>query len=309
MLVATSKRSTRYRTGSRPVRDPWGTLRGSAGACGDDRSCDPIPVADRVRTDFLWQRSPFLLYGGGEGRIESAGIDFILPYWMARYYGVALGPVVASAASGAGTVAPDSIASLYGSDLPVPARVRITDASGSARDARVFFAASGQINFLIPAGVVPGQARISVLGPDGSERYAATAAIASIAPGLFSAGATGSGPAAAVALQSDRVGVSAALPVYRCSSPGTCVTVPLDLVTGRTVYVSLFGTGIRNARSVTATLAGERIAVQYAGAQPEFPGLDQINVVIDSTLRARGELDLVVSADGITSNPVQLLVR
>jgi hypothetical protein len=42
----------------------------------------------RVPTDFLWQRSPFQMEGGGSGLIESAGIDYILPYWMARYYNV-----------------------------------------------------------------------------------------------------------------------------------------------------------------------------------------------------------------------------
>jgi hypothetical protein len=41
-------------------------------------------------TDFLRQRSPFLLTGGKDGTTASAGIDFILPYWMARYYGVPL---------------------------------------------------------------------------------------------------------------------------------------------------------------------------------------------------------------------------
>jgi hypothetical protein len=73
----------------RPVRDEWVDLRDELMSCReDDRACDPISIAQRVRTDFLWQRSPFLLYGGGSGRIESAGIDYILPYWMARYYGV-----------------------------------------------------------------------------------------------------------------------------------------------------------------------------------------------------------------------------
>jgi len=42
-----------------------------------------------VNTDFLWQRSPFTVTGGRFGTQETAGIDFILPYWMARYYGVA----------------------------------------------------------------------------------------------------------------------------------------------------------------------------------------------------------------------------
>ncbi len=55
-------------------------------ACDADRACSPIPVNERVNTDFLWQRSPFQLSGGGFGTIETAGIDYILPYWMARYY-------------------------------------------------------------------------------------------------------------------------------------------------------------------------------------------------------------------------------
>jgi hypothetical protein len=31
---------------------------------------------------------PFQLSGGGDGIIETAGVDYILPYWMARYYRV-----------------------------------------------------------------------------------------------------------------------------------------------------------------------------------------------------------------------------
>jgi len=74
----------------RSRRDEWVDWRGDARypACGEDRACDPVSIVDRVRTDFLWQRSPFLLYGGGQGLIEGPGIDYILPYWMARYYGV-----------------------------------------------------------------------------------------------------------------------------------------------------------------------------------------------------------------------------
>ena len=57
-------------------------------ACGENRACDPVPVYDRPNTDFLWQRSPFLLYGGGDSTVETAAIDYLLPYWMARYFGV-----------------------------------------------------------------------------------------------------------------------------------------------------------------------------------------------------------------------------
>jgi len=70
----------------RPRRDYYVDLRSRYPACDTDRSCIPIDVNDRVNTDFLWQRSPFLLFGGGAGTIETAAIDYILPYWMARYY-------------------------------------------------------------------------------------------------------------------------------------------------------------------------------------------------------------------------------
>jgi hypothetical protein len=73
----------------RPRRDFPIDLRGIYPACeAEDQACEAIPVVDRPRTDFLWQRSPFQLIGHGTGRIETAGIDYILPYWMARYYGI-----------------------------------------------------------------------------------------------------------------------------------------------------------------------------------------------------------------------------
>jgi hypothetical protein len=56
----------------------------------DGRQFSPVPVVDRPYTDFLWQRDPFGQKKArtGEREQESAGIDYILPYWMARYYQV-----------------------------------------------------------------------------------------------------------------------------------------------------------------------------------------------------------------------------
>jgi len=73
----------------RPRRDVYVNLEGRFPGCvSSDQSCNPIPIALRVTTDFLWQRSPFQLVGGGSGTIEGAGIDYVLPYWMGRYYKV-----------------------------------------------------------------------------------------------------------------------------------------------------------------------------------------------------------------------------
>jgi hypothetical protein len=72
----------------RPRTDVYRNFSGQFVPCSPGEACQPLPVQDRVTTDFLWQRDPFALYGGGEGDIETAGIDYILPYWMARYYGI-----------------------------------------------------------------------------------------------------------------------------------------------------------------------------------------------------------------------------
>lgn len=47
-----------------------------------------VPVDRRPYTDFLWQRPPFDLVSSGDGTEESPAVDYLLPYWMGRYYGV-----------------------------------------------------------------------------------------------------------------------------------------------------------------------------------------------------------------------------
>ncbi len=72
----------------RPRVDVFRDFTGQFPACSTNEARQPLPVEDRVTTDFLWQRDPFAISGGGQGDIETAGIDYILPYWMGRYYGV-----------------------------------------------------------------------------------------------------------------------------------------------------------------------------------------------------------------------------
>jgi hypothetical protein len=45
-----------------------------------------VPVTDRPATDFLWQRPPTQLDGGESAYHQEPGIDYLLPYWMLRYY-------------------------------------------------------------------------------------------------------------------------------------------------------------------------------------------------------------------------------
>ena len=295
----------------RPRRDFYVDVRRKYKACGDDQTCDPIPVPERVRTDFLWQRSPFLSYGGGSGRVEGAGIDFILPYWMGRYYGLKFAPLAVSAASGGTTIAPDSIASLFGSGLPATgAQVSVVDSAGVTRRSNaIFFSSSDQINFLVPAGVAPGQASVNVYDASGVLTSTSTAAVQRVAPALFTASANGQGLAAALAIRVERDGSQTSVAVSRCSGPILCVAEPMDVSDDRPVYLSLYGTGIRSGSSVTVSIGGTPVPVTYAGAQGGFAGLDQINASLSGSLRGKGEVDLVLTVDGLAANTVRIGIR
>lgn len=296
----------------RPERDFRVDLRSKYQSCGEDRSCAPIPVPERVRTDFLWQRSPFLLYGGGDGRIESPGIDFILPYWMGRHYGLNFAPLAVSAASGAANIAPDSLASLFGVSLPASnARVNVTDSNGRSAAANVFFSNAEQINFVVPSGIALGPVRLDILDAAGVIRSSTTGQVQRVAPALFTAAGTGKGVVAALAVRVERNGSQVSVPVFQCFGP-LCITDRLEVSDDRPVYVSLYGTGIRGATSlanVRVNVGSTSVPVLYAGPQTQFPGLDQVNIRLPGSLRGAGETDLILSVDGTVANTVRIGIR
>jgi uncharacterized protein (TIGR03437 family) len=309
----------------RPRRDPFVDLSSAVRVCGVE-ACLPVPVPSRPPTDFLWQRDPFQLKGGGNGLIESAGIDYILPYWMARYYGVIAGAPVVSAAAPSNAVAPDSLASIYGTNLaaataqattlPLPAvlggaMLNLTDASGAQRAAGLVYASPAQINFVIPAGTSPGEATFAVANGSAAQTY--TAMVERVVPRLFSADGSGTGVAAATAIltQAADPRVQSPVPVFQCTNSG-CSAVPIHLGVDTPIYVTFYGTGIRNRSStsnVAIVIGSLSVPVLYAGPSPGFAGLDQVNVALPLNLRGSGELNVSLTADGQVSNVVKIAVE
>ncbi len=310
----------------RPQRDFYVDLSGTVPVCGN-AACQPVPVPMRPPSDFLWQRDPFQLAGGGNGFVESPGIDYILPYWMARYYGVLPGgTAVQSAAAPSVAVAPDSIASMYGTNLaPITAQassqplpltlgqvtLTVTDSSGVQRSAPLIYVSPSQINFVVPDGVAPGPANFAVA--NGSTTQTAGAMIQPVVPTLFSANSTGSGVAAATAIRTQAANpqLQSPVPVFQCTSAG-CVSVPISLGVDTPVYLTLYGTGIRNRSSlanVTVKINNTSVPVQYAGPTPNFTGLDQVNVSLVLSLRGSKETDVVLMVDGQGSNVVRINIE
>jgi len=313
----------------RQRRDFGVDLHGVVPVCGD-AACQPVPIWLRPPTDFIWQRSPFqLAVNGGAGIIEAAGIDYILPYWMARYYGLQESIVVQSSAGPISVVAPDSLATIYGSGLasavqqvtalPLPASlggltVSVQDSTGHAASALLLYVSPGQINFLMPSGLAVGVATFTITDSSGTSR-SAMGAVGDVAPAIFSIDGTGSGLAAATALrfQAGNPSLSSPVPLFDCSS-SPCKAIPIDVGLDTPVFLSFYGTGIRHRTAldldhVSVYVNGVNLPVLYAGPQPDFAGLDQINVPIPLSLRGAGVANVVLKVNQHQTNPITINVR
>lgn len=237
-------------------------------------------------------------------------------------------PAGISTASGYTILAPESLASTYGSNfaggsaaatsLPLPTTLgglslEVMDSAGVSRSAPLLYVSANQINYQVPAGTAVGDATITVQTKYGTISPGKVQ-IAAVAPGLYTADRSGTGVAAATAVRriagSD---VSGDVPVFTCDASGAnCTAVPIDVGVDAPVYLTLYGTGIRNRSSldnVSVTIGGVKVPVLYAGPQGAYPGLDQVNVALVLELRGKGEVDVVLTVDGQTANPVRIAIQ
>jgi uncharacterized protein (TIGR03437 family) len=93
---------------------------------------------------------------------------------------------------------------------------------------------------------------------------------------------------------------------------GSCVTAPIDLASSTDpVFLELFGTGFRGYKTgITWTIGGVVGGSNPPfGVQQQYPGMDQVNLLLDRSLIGRGEMDVVLTVDGITANTVKINVK
>lgn len=241
--------------------------------------------------------------------------------------GLGSGPVTVSSASfNAGRAAPESIASLFGTGLaagtatamttPLPTQlggvsIKVTDSQGTERLAPLFFVSPTQINYQIPIGTLRGNATVTI---EGAATIAGTVNIGLVVPGLYTANATGLGPAAAVAIRVKADNTQTLEPVVQFNqAQNRFETLPLDLgpETDR-VFLVLFGTGLRNRTDpaqIIARIGCADAQVIFADAQGDLVGLDQVNLLVPRTLIGRGEIDVALTLDGQTTNFVKVNIR
>jgi uncharacterized protein (TIGR03437 family) len=128
-----------------------------------------------------------------------------------------------------------------------------------------------------------------------------------VAPGIFSANASGSGVAAGFAVRLNPDGSQSRAFL---ADPATGSPNAVDLASPGSVYLELYGTGFRGFTSeVRVTVDGRPVPVLAAVGHSQFPGLDQINI---GPLPAAGggrEVVIRFAVDGRDANPATLLLK
>ncbi|HYK21533.1 MAG TPA: lamin tail domain-containing protein, partial [Pyrinomonadaceae bacterium] len=195
-------------------------------------------------------------------------------------------------------IAPGSIASIHGSALAFrseaatlvegdpPFTVAGTGVKVNGQPARIFYASPDQVVCVVPSGLSLGPAEFVVTNAEGFSSKA-EANISSAAPGVFTVTADGRGEA--IALNSDTL------------TPGA-----FDPSNGQ-LRVSLFATGVAEAKNVFVTIGG-RSATAETVARSNVAGLDEIHVHVPVELSGSGRSILVVTADGVQSNSVSVVL-
>jgi len=243
-----------------------------------------------------------------DGRVLLAGGTTSLP---AELYTPPLR--AASSATLSGPLAPESLASLFGSRLAPSIEsadplspptslggisLRVRDSAGVARLARLLYVSPSQINFDVPAGTAPGKVTLEVVNAP-AQLPQAMAQVDPVAPGLF---AYDDNTIVAYALRSEPDGKQTVLSVRN--------TIVLD---DRPVYLIAYATGIRSRSSlanVRTTIGGIGLPVDYAGPEGSgIPGLDQVNIRLTPAFKGLGLANLILTVDGIAYNTVLVDIR
>lgn len=175
--------------------------------------------------------------------------------------------------------------------LPLPyelSGVRITVAGLAAQ---IIYVSPGQINFVMPNQIGIGDMVAYSFNNNGVQTTG-TFKIVDVSPGVFTVKGDGTGRSVAQCGRVSDDGLS-----FVFSSPPCSVgnEISPDLLI-------IYGTGWRNGSGITVAFGDITLTPTYAGAQPDLPGLDQINLPLVKDLAEKQDIDFTVNFGTTLSN-------
>ena len=165
-----------------------------------------------------------------------------------------------------------------------------------------FFVSPGQGSFLVPSGLSPGNMSLKIAS--GDRKVSFPVSIAATSPGVFTANGNGQGAPAAVILRVAPDSTRSTEFPFVAGAAGF-EAAAIRFGTDR-LFLDFYATGVRGSNNVQVLLGGETITPLYAGAQPQFIGLDQVTIELPRSFAGRGKVEAVVVAGGVRSNSVEL---
>ncbi len=219
-----------------------------------------------------------------------------------------------NAASYEASVAPGSIAALFGAGLstqtlsatsvPLPKTLGGVTVKIGGIDAPLFFVSPNQINLQVPGGVAAGTAIVQVFNSGIAAAVGdGTVAVADASPGIFTLDLSGKNQAIAQNSDLSRNADFDKVPGARPEASGNVVVLYATGIGNTNPLVAdgqaAPGGPLAQATSATTvTIGGTPAEVQFSGLTPGFVGLWQINVVLPANLPTNLATPMTVSLKG-----------
>jgi len=209
----------------------------------------------------------------------------------------------------------------------------VVDSNHVTRRALLFSASPTRVDYIMPAGTAAGTATIrinteicafSASGVFPTEPCTTTshAQIQNVAPALFTANGDGRGVVVGAAYRTiaGSLGpIASTIQIYRCETDfANCTSLPIDLGLDTPVTLLLYATGLRGRSSDSAiklTIGGQEIPDRTISFQDDAEltcgpvrqmcasaGIDLVLAKLPLSLRGLGEVDVVITSDGRSSN-------
>jgi len=215
-------------------------------------------------------------------------------------------------------ISPGEFIAIYGSSLanqttvaaiPYPMMLSNVTVSIGGLPAPIYLVASGQINCVVPFGVDTTKPTVNiVVTNNGVMSNTVTVPVSATSPGIFSDDTSGTGDGAIIHLN------------------GTLVTSANPATKGEILSIYLAGLGavttavpdgtLPNPQvpdSVTAQVLvyvnGIAVTPSFAGLNPYFPGLYQINFTVPASLTVSGELPIAIQTADSFHDQINLSVQ
>ena len=208
--------------------------------------------------------------------------------------------VVNGASLSSVSLAPGSIFTVFGANLAAglagadsaktpPTQLGGVSVTIGGSAAALFYVSPTQINGVVNPATPTGAQTLMVRSTTGTQ--STTVTISNNAPpGLFSLFGSGTRDGAILNAITFLLG---AFSTTTAASP---------------TYLALFATGLSASAAPAVTIGGVPVQVVFFGSAPCCDGLEQINVMLPASLDGAGRVPVVMTANGATSNTVQVVL-